>query len=347
MLARLKHINVFFKDPDKKPFFKILIEFIHFAIMKRTLPIDYFRKFLYRKDIKNYASYLSLKEYYSIIESPKMVFPEISLSLENKLKFYFICKENNIPTPVIFCHNYKNKFILNKSEIHISNINELNDFFEHVFISNKLDELFVKPIDGIGGSGCIKLNKQFLKKQLVDHGKILLDGNYVYQEVLKQHSEINRIHSKSINSIRIDTYIDNHKTPHVLSSIMRFGIGNNITDNIHTGGFYISLNQLGQLQQIGRQDFIEGGGVFKSHPDSKYVLEGFQVPYYNESCKLVLLATKYFPNRIIGWDIAITEYGPVIIEGNHNPSLHVTDVAYGGYKKHPFIMDILKEIKYK
>ena len=43
----------------------------------------------------------------------------------------------------------------------------------------------------------------------------------------------------------------------------------------------------------------------------------------------------------MGWDIAITPNGPFVIEGNHNTGLMMTEVGYGGYKKHPLINKLL------
>ena len=46
---------------------------------------------------------------------------------------------------------------------------------------------------------------------------------------------------------------------------------------------------------------------------------GFQIPFWKETLELVreaaLLQTG---NRSVGWDIAITDIGPELIEGNHN-----------------------------
>ncbi len=348
MLSRFSHLRIVIKDKNKKRWPKIFFELLHFSWIKKELPTDYFRKFLYRKDVKNYKSYLSLKQFYSIISSNKIVFPEVSKSLNDKLCFYLICKKHNLPSPNVFCHNIKNKFVFNNSEIQISNSKELISFLKNIFNEYNSTRLFIKPIKGIGGQGCFILYKAHLQKQINEIGRSLLNDNYIYQECIVQHQKINEIHSKSINSLRIDTYIDKNNLPHVLSAIMRFGTGDSITDNTHTGGFYISVNNKSQkLQGIGRQDIIEGGGVFIKHPNSDYKLEGFQVPFFKQACDLVLLATKYFPNRIVGWDIAITKSGPVIIEGNHNPSLHVTDVGFGGYLNHPLINDILKEINSK
>jgi hypothetical protein len=157
---------------------------------------------------------------------------------------------------------------------------------------------------------------------------------------------LNDVFSKSVNTIRIDTYLDKANTAHILSAIVRFGTGNTFTDNTHTGGFYVSLNlKSGKLQGVGRQDIIKGGEEFTEHPDSKMTLEGFEIPFYKEALELVKKATVVLPNRIIGWDIAITNNGPVIIEGNESPSLHVTDVAYGGYLNNKHINEVLLELK--
>jgi hypothetical protein len=46
---------------------------------------------------------------------------------------------------------------------------------------------------------------------------------------------------------------------------------------------------------------------------------GFEIALLIESVEMVRKAALYIPeNRSIGWDVAITETGPQLIEGNHN-----------------------------
>ena len=61
--------------------------------------------------LKIYTSYLSIKEHYSIIESSKMVFSEISEMLSNKLIFNLIAEKNNLPLPKLISYNIKNTLI--------------------------------------------------------------------------------------------------------------------------------------------------------------------------------------------------------------------------------------------
>ncbi|MFD1162246.1 MULTISPECIES: sugar-transfer associated ATP-grasp domain-containing protein [Hwangdonia] len=345
MLSRIKNLNVFLNDSDKKSFLKIIKEVIHFSWIKKALPTDYFRKYLYRRDVTDYTSYLSFKEYNSILSSKQLVFPEISALLNNKLSFSLLCKTNHIKTPKLFSYHIKNRFYFNDKIFVIHTENDLLSFFENVFETQNIDALFLKPLQGIGGQGCILLNKNNLKNKIQHAKKSLLKASYLHQECIEQHTEINKIHAKSINTLRCVTYIDKENKIHIVSIFMRFGVGNSVTDNVTSGGFYIAVNtETGVLQGQGRQSVVMGGNVFNNHPNSNFKLDGFKIPYFTEACDLVKYAALYFPSRIIGWDVAITHTGPIIIEGNHNPDLQTSDTAYGGYCKSPIIKEILKEI---
>jgi hypothetical protein len=53
------------------------------------------------------------------------------------------------------------------------------------------------------------------------------------------------------------------------------------------------------------------------HPDSGAPIEGFALPYWREVRELAITAHRTFPAMVsVGWDIAITASGPVLVEGN-------------------------------
>ena len=127
---------------------------------------------------------------------------------------------------------------------------------------------------------------------------------------------------------------------------MRFGGGNSHVDNSHAGGFFVSIDlESGKLKEKG-MTFMEFGGddVF-SHPDSGYVFKDFKIPYFDEVCELIMKATSVIPDRYIGWDVAISDKGPIIIEANELTNVWGADLAYGGYRKHPLFKEILEETK--
>ncbi|MFH6769241.1 hypothetical protein V8G56_10875 [Gaetbulibacter aquiaggeris] len=41
-------------------------------------------------------------------------------------------------------------------------------------------KIFLKPIDGIGGSGCILLTIENIEKQMTKYSDILLNTSYIY-----------------------------------------------------------------------------------------------------------------------------------------------------------------------
>ena len=46
-------------------------------------------------------------------------------------------------------------------------------------------------------------------------------------------------------------------------------------------------------------------------------IEGIELPMWDEALELAHAAMPHFlPNRSIGWDVAITDRGPVIVEAN-------------------------------
>jgi len=55
----------------------------------------------------------------------------------------------------------------------------------------------------------------------------------------------------------------------------------------------------------------------KTHCNSGYCYEGKKIPFIEEACNMVLQAAKKIPElRFLGWDVAITPWGPVVVEVN-------------------------------
>lgn len=341
-----KRIRVVLQDPDRKSYLTILKELCILWNLKREFPVHYFGKYLYRKEVKNYREYLSMEEYYRILDSPRLHDAKWIRILQDKQLFIEKMTEADIPTTHTLFY-YKDKNFFHKEEkIPAADYSSFVEQLTSLAKTNNAKELFAKPVSGMGGIGCIKIdftvpNSEEQFRELYNH---LPNTTYIFQKVLKQHAQINEIYSLSINTLRFDTYIDSHGKAHILSVLMRFGQGGNSMDNINRGGFYVPVDiHTGTLGTCGNQTMLHGGRVYYEHPNSQVLLQGRQVPYFEEAKEIIHRAVSVVPNRIIGWDIAITDDGPVVLEGNHNPSLFMTDIAYRGYLKHPLMKEILEE----
>ena len=324
-----ERIKVFLKDPNKKNYLKIFKEVLVLWVTKKEVPMYYF-KHLYKKEIRNYRDYLGTKEAAKIREGKKLHQVEFTSILSNKLNFSLYCERTNICSPKLIGHNLGNHFFWDGNMSQINNISDLITFYEAIFEATQLDTLFIRPLSQYGGKGIFLLKRNNIKNKLQSEYQNLINGNYLYNEVITQHPQLTAIHSNSINSLRILTYIHNGEV-NIISSIFRVGTGGAVVDNTSSGGLFIGIDhKTGTLQNEGFRNLEFGGAVLTKHPDTNIEFLGFKIPYYEEACELVKKATTAIPNRLIGWDVAITPTGPTIIEGNEHPDLYAADLAYGG-----------------
>ncbi|WP_062059392.1 sugar-transfer associated ATP-grasp domain-containing protein [Aquimarina longa] len=339
-----KRLLVILQDDNRKGFFQIIKEAIIFWIAKKEFPYFYFGKFLYRKNVKNYTEYLSSKEVDKITLSKNLHHFQYSSLLRNKLAFAFYMEKNAMPVPPLISYNLGNTFFYESQMYTIIDNESLYDFFNTVFINTGKKSLFIKSITEMGGTGVYLITQQNLKKEIDSCGAYILANDCIHQEVVIQNDVVNKIYKHSVNTIRFDTYIDKNANIHILSAFMRFGGGGNVIDNGSSGGLYVSVDlEKGTLIGKSHQLMKYGGRQLEAHPDTDVVFHNFEIPYFKESCELIKKAVAYIPDRIIGWDIAISTNGPVIIEGNDNNSFITPDIAYGGYLKHPMFKEIIEE----
>jgi len=141
-------------------------------------------------------------------------------------------------------------------------------------------------------------------------------GHYLFQERIAQHPNISILHPYSVNTIRLITF-NNQDKIEVFSGSMRIGTKKRKVDNWNSGGIAVSIDlQSGTLRGPGfyKPGF---GGCVEAHPDSGVELHGYQLPYFKESIDLVCRLHRYlYGIHSIGWDIAITPNGPILVEGN-------------------------------
>ncbi len=180
--------------------------------------------------------------------------------------------------------------------------------------------VIAKPINGEGGKGIEKIvydkniDVQKLFEKLVNNNQTLIE------ECIVQHKKMNELYSNSVNSLRIFTFIKDGE-PHFLQAVLKLGNGG-VIDNFASGGMYTILNSQGKViyPAIDKDD-----NIYKIHPVTNQSIIGFQVPLFKEAVELVREAAKVIPEvGYVGWDVAISEEGPMVIEGNCYPGVFQT-----------------------
>ncbi len=60
--------------------------------------------------------------------------------------------------------------------------------------------------------------------------------------------------------------------------------------------------------------------TYENHPNTGYPIKGAKIPMWKESLALIKEAGEILPQiGYVGWDVAVTPTGPVLIEGNNLP----------------------------
>lgn len=343
-IENIGRLKVFLKDPKKKNVFRIIKEVIILTIRKKEIPFYYF-KYLYRKSVNNYLDYLSTKEVNKIGHSKLLHNPSFKSLIDNKLFFSLFCEKTQIKTPRLISYNLGSSFFYNGRTTEHKSLEEIKSFFESVFHESNCQELFFRPLAESGGKGCFKLTKNNLANELSEKHNLFSQTSYVHTEVVQQHPDMNKIHDKSLSTMRIITLVTNKNTFEIIGAFMRFGVGNSVVDNSSSGGFYVGIDMdHGTLKEIGHYMPEYGGGETTEHPDSKFKFGGYKVPFFEQACEDLKKAITYIPDRFIGWDVAISTNGPIIIEANKGPHLPSADIGYGGLLKNPHMKNLLEEL---
>src|SRR5699024_513931 len=148
---------------------------------------------------------------------------------------------------------------------------------------------------------------------------LMSTNNFVFQETIVQHNSITKIYPNSINSIRVYSYRNKDTNNiEIVSALMRFGFNGSVVDNGSSGNMFVSIDTDNNSELSAPADTcVENGGTsYAKHPDTKVTFNGIELPYQKETIETIKKAANLFTNEYIGWDIAITPNGPIIIEGN-------------------------------
>jgi len=187
------------------------------------------------------------------------------------------------------------------------------------------------------GNGTTELLADFCKS--LDEARTL---GWIIQEALVSHSDIIAITgSTKISGLRIHTF-NRPDIPEIVKAILKINLGTKDSDNFEHG---TSGNMLGAVDLVTGEVFrvISGTGVKQSinpiHPVTGYSMVGFKIPFWNETLNLVKDAQAAFPGFICpGWDIALCEDGPKILEINAFGDIDLSQHAYrSGFLDHHFL----------
>ncbi len=143
-------------------------------------------------------------------------------------------------------------------------------------------------------------------------------GQTLFEEFVIQHPDVSRIYSHSVNTLRIHTVNNGKEIRSFFKPMLRIGCDNSVIDaNLNVGSYRMLLNDDGMVEM---PIYMSKRFQYKKaerHHNTGVSFKDVKIPYVKEAVDVAIEAAKYFPEvPYIGWDIAISEKGPVVIEGN-------------------------------
>ena len=349
-MSNMKLFKEILNDPDRKSLARIYYELMALLFIYREVPAHYFSRYLFKKKATNYKDFVPNK----LSGKISVLINDHSIKdvLDNKLFFDFFYGRFDISLPNLIMYNNKRMFILENKRIEVKNYDDFTVLLEDVFTKNlSLDSLIIKKTSA--SSSGKKIFKLF-RRQVKDEPEVLkgiyseiIESGFLFQETVKQHPELDRMNPSCLNTIRIDTFINPDGNVEIASAYLRMSICDSHIDNISSGGCQVGIVlETGRLKKYG-YSLIQTIGVkiLTEHPITKTKFEDFLIPYFQEVKELVIKTSPLIPGlRLIGWDVAISESGPVLIEGNSDYDLSGNDLADNGYMANKVFRKVLKEI---
>jgi len=186
----------------------------------------------------------------------------------------------------------------------------------------------VKPVGGMGGRGVEFFERRgdeaWSGGRLLTPGdlrrRLCLDAAYgraIVQERIRNHAALAKLsRSDALQCTRMVTVLKRSGEVELLVAFQKLIVGGHQIDNFAgawTGNLVAAIDLGSGVLGAAWAD----GALCAAHPDTGATIAGFRLPHWADARALVERAAQLFkPLRAVGWDVALTEDGPVLIEGN-------------------------------
>lgn len=332
-----KEKQKYFKGKEKLLFRKIYEQII-WLLKENNYNSMYYMYGLHLKG-SYLSNYIGKKEFNKLLTDKEKKFINIPkkkncylLNLATTDKFYVtsILKSNEISVIDNIALINNGKLIKPKGKL--ENINSLFSLSFPMIIKNTILE-YNEGLYFLNNEG----NDFFLngyKKEKENINLLFSSGSWVIQKPFESSQDIKKINHTALNTTRIYTIMRNGN-PFFLGGYQAFATEKSKTDSWGKKSIYVGFDKFNNcLSDKGfyhphfRKKFVY------FHPDSKIKFKGYKINYLNEAIELCKKAHRlFYYTYIIGWDVAITDSGPKILELNDRPGVNALQAINGGIKK--------------
>lgn len=241
---------------------------------------------------------------------------------KDKYISHLLLEKEGIPTSELYAYYHPEK---GKSNF---------DLLRKELESKNVKSCVVKPaVDGAHGAG-VFVCKEMLYTQddiimvksdgkqlsLCDFCKTNKSTSWLFERIVVQSDQIGRINRSSVNTVRFMTALYPDGSTKVFATFMKIGRAGSDVDNAGGGGNVDCAIDIDTGKCYNALQFNSYSDVKKvdRHPDSGEKINGIHIENWEETKKCLCEYQARIPQlKTIGWDVALTDKGPVIIEINN------------------------------
>lgn len=255
--------------------------------------------------------------------NPREYFPRT----EDKLEFARFCATHGLATPEVL-------LALDPAATRDTPFPTARDTAQFMarLASAPPGEVVLKPVEGVHGQGVQVLRLEHGRLHALDGAERAIESltapfpdyrRWLLQVRAHPHRLLRQLSgSPYLQTARVVTALDREGVATVPIAWLRIIARGNVFDNFNFGASGNLVATL-DLDQGTLDHVLAPGGAHRGiveatrHPDTGAEFAGFRLPHAAGVRDLVLRAARAFaPLRTIGWDVAVTDSGPLLIEGN-------------------------------
>ncbi len=161
---------------------------------------------------------------------------------------------------------------------------------------------------------------------------ILSEDQQILEELVVQSPTLAALHPSSVNTIRCISFLTKHGVE-MPFWFMKIGQKGSFVDNGGAGGILVGID--GETGRLNTNGYDEFNTMYEKHPDTGIPFIGYQLPDWEQLRALCREISGRIPSiRYMGWDLAHTDHGWIVIEGNSYSQMIGPQTVYKcGYKE--------------
>ncbi len=306
-------VDIISKNNNNKSKFLIKLDILYSFLKYGTGYTDYFRGDFINIGHKERKTFVTAKSFYNIIHYLNN--REYIGIFDNKLLFDKYFKD------------YIKRGYLNLKLASYDDYNKFLDTYKVVFAKDPFGEC---------GHGIKKIQVDKIENRQALYDEIIKNKQFLLEEGIVQCEQANAINPYVVNSFRVITLVNNGKS-YVIGNALR--VNQDETEVIGcTNDLYFSFREDGKIDSNVIDDY---GKIYDTHPLTGAKFSEIKIDQIHDSFELCKKAALEVPEiRYIGWDVAFSDKGPVIVEGNEYPGYGIVQFFRLNNKKTGHLKDI-------